>query len=89
MANGLTFEILNIILRVFYPCWDLKNDRFFHLFVMFLKKNCFEIAVAGPMLNQSMSICCVSWVCFLKVVPYLLLHNIFLFFFVFFHQYNI
>ena len=25
MANGLTFEILNIILRNFYPCWDFNR----------------------------------------------------------------
>ena len=25
MSNGLTFEILNIILRIFYRCWDLNK----------------------------------------------------------------
>ena len=33
MANGLTFKILNIILRIFYPCkdfnrkWSLQNFK--------------------------------------------------------------
>ena len=25
MSNGVTFEILNIILRNFYRCWDLNK----------------------------------------------------------------
>ena len=25
MANGLTFEVLNIILRLFYPCQDFNK----------------------------------------------------------------